>query len=478
MNSLSFPALIAIVLALLLVFVYLMVYNPILAFSIIGAAGYTLVFAVVCWRLYQTGFDLFSPVAIFGSFLLLTYPIKGMYILSTSAYGPFVTQNYRFLLDARHMLYFSEALALSAFCSLIFLWLINLHWLKQPAYKPLLSGRVWNLQRMSLVMAVISLALAVLFSWLISVSGGLGLYLQSVAGRQSFFYGRYFIYVLIDLFPEVSCFYLACQIERRNRYPFIFLPVLLIAISSANILVSVLAGNRSTFLIGFAIPMLAYWHYRVKPIKLVQAVLAVVLVLFVSIFYISTFRGGNIAERLTLETVQQNIGASINNISSLIFGGPDLVQLDTLMVTMQEIPVNHPYFAGESIKAILAFPVPRALYPDKPVRGNWLFTDAIFPSWRVNLSGFTVSYLGDWYMNFGIAGAVAGTILLGFVLRALLVRISPKASWANAVFYGLVLSNTLTIFRSDTFSLINFGISVFFAIAIILFCSSKQYSPD
>lgn len=473
----SFLRLFIVIIVVILLAVYFLVSDLAMTLSILGAIGFVFVFFRVCWRLYQTGFDLFSPVNIFGGFLLLAYPIKSLYILYTLSYGPFVNLNYKFILDEQHMIYFGAALALSSLCCILFLQIINVHWAKQTVNKPFLSGRTWNLQRISLLMIGISLALAVLFSWLVIELGGLKFYLQSVAGRQSFFYGRYYIYVLIDLFPEISCFYLACQIERRNYYPAVFLLVLITIITLLNLLVAVLAGNRSTFLTGFAIPMMVFWHYRVKTIKILQAALAIVLVLFAGIFYVSTFRGGDIAERLNSENIQKNISASINNFSSSIFGGPDLTQLDTLIVTMQEIPSNHSYFAGDSIKALLVFPIPRAFYPDKPVRGNWLFTDAVFPSWRVNLSGFTVSYLGDWYMNFGIVGAVLGTILLGFGLRILFFRLNPKVSWVSAVFYGFAISGTLTVLRSDIFSLINFGIVIFFAMAIIFFSSSiKQTS--
>ena len=474
----SFLRLFTVIIAVILLVVYFLVNDLAMALSILGAIGFVFVFFRVCWRLYQTGFDLFSPVNIFGGFLLLAYPIKSLYILYTLSYGPFVNLNYKFVLDEHQMLYFGAALALSSICCILFLQIINVHWAKQTLNRPLLSIRVWSLQRMFLLMVGISLLITILFSWLITEAGGLKFYLQSVAGRQSFFYGRYYIYILIDLFPEISCFYLACQIERRKQYPAVFLLVLITIITLMNLLVALLAGNRSTFLIGFVIPMMAFWHYRVNAIKIMQAVFMIGLVLFISLFYISTFRGGDIAEKLSLDNMQQSIFSSLSNISSSIFGGPDLVQFDMLMVTMHEIPSTHPYFTGDSIKAVLAFPIPRALYPDKPVRGNWLFTDAVFPSWRVNLSGFTVSYLGDWYMNFGVVGAIIGMVLLGFGLRILLLSLNPKTSWVGAVFYGLALSGTLTVFRSDIFSMVNFGISLIFAVMIITFCSSRKHNPD
>lgn len=474
----SFLRLFMVVIVVILLVVYFLVNDLAMTLSILGAIGFVFVFFRVCWRLYQTGFDLFSPVNIFGGFLLLAYPIKSLYILYTLSYGPFVTLNYKFILDEQHMLYFGAALALSSFCCILFLQIINVHWAKQTLNRPLLSIRVWSLQKMLLLMVGISLIITVLFSWLITEAGGLKFYLQSVAGRQSFFYGRYYIYILIDLFPEVSCFYLACQIERRNHYPAVFLLALITIITLMNLLVAVLAGNRSTFLIGFAIPMMVFWHYRVNAIKIMQAVFMSGLILFISLFYISTFRGGDIAGKLSLDNMQQSLFSSLSNISSSILGGPDLVQFDMLMVTMREIPSTHQYFNGDSIKAVLAFPIPRALYPDKPVRGNWLFTDAVFPSWRVNLSGFTVSYLGDWYMNFGIVGAIIGMVLLGFGLRTLLLSLNPKTSWVSAVFYGLALSGILTIFRSDIFAIVNFGISLVFAVMIVTFCSSRKHTHD
>ncbi|MEW6404722.1 MAG: O-antigen polymerase [Chloroflexota bacterium] len=465
-------------LAALPVFIYVMVNKPSLALSLLGSILYTAMLVMVGWRLVRASFDLFSPVVFMGVFFLLTYPVKGIYILFARAYGPFVTQNYRFTLDARLMGYFAGALALSAFCCFTFLWIINTTQNKQRGFKLLLAGRAWHLDRVFLLMLLISFFLSALFVWLIVSAGGMRAYLQSVASRQLFFYGRYYIYILIDLFPEVSCFFLAALYERWKSYPRPVLVSAFIVVAGANLLVSLLAGNRSTFLIGFLIPVMIFWHYRIKPIRLAQATVAVVVVLFASILYIGTFRGGNVAERLTLANLQGNIATSFRNISSLMFGGPDLVQFDVLMVTMQEIPANHPYFAGDSLKALAAFPIPRALYPDKPVRGNWLFTEAIFPAWRVNLSGFTVSYLGDWYMNFGVVGAIVGITLLALGLRYLFSHLNPHLSWVNAVFYGLVVSSSLTVIRSDIFSLINFGLTLLFAVMITLFCSTSKQAAS
>lgn len=81
-------------------------------------------------------------------------------------------------------------------------------------------------------------------------------------------------------------------------------------------------------------------------------------------------------------------------------------------------------------------------------------------------------------MNFGIVGAIIGIVLLGIGLRILLLSLNPKTSWVSAVFYGLALSGILTIFRSDIFAIVNFGISLVFAVMIVTFCSSRKHTHD
>jgi hypothetical protein len=78
------------------------------------------------------------------------------------------------------------------------------------------------------------------------------------------------------------------------------------------------------------------------------------------------------------------------------------------------------YFFGEKLVAILLFFVPRAWWPDKPIVsaldvGNDLYTGGF-----VGTPNLSMSVIGDFYMDFGLAGVAVGSVVICIFFRLLL----------------------------------------------------------
>jgi len=92
-----------------------------------------------------------------------------------------------------------------------------------------------------------------------------------------------------------------------------------------------------------------------------------------------------------------------------------LSALQMAAVVIHDTPERVPYQGGWTLSYIVIGFIPRILWPGKPVfdAGQWI-TDNYGTGSR---SSTAVSWIGDFYMNFGIPGVVIGMLCMGFLLR-------------------------------------------------------------
>lgn len=137
-----------------------------------------------------------------------------------------------------------------------------------------------------------------------------------------------------------------------------------------------------------------------------------------------------------------------------------------LLFVVDQIPQHRPYMYGETLVTELLNPVPRFLWPGKPVGfgvvyASWYGADAL-------AGGPTLSpgILGEMYVNFGWLGIVVLSILGGVVCRAW-DRLGPATtrSMPGLLFYSLGLGCFLMQGRS-------FSLTLFYQIFAVLICIS------
>ena len=84
-----------------------------------------------------------------------------------------------------------------------------------------------------------------------------------------------------------------------------------------------------------------------------------------------------------------------------------------------QTPQPQPYLRGETYYPLLFKPVPRFLYPEKPTEVADLGQRYGLIAAENETNRYNLHQLGELYLNFGIAGALAGMFLLGAALRAI-----------------------------------------------------------
>ncbi|MBM3565476.1 MAG: hypothetical protein FJX42_05125 [Alphaproteobacteria bacterium] len=88
---------------------------------------------------------------------------------------------------------------------------------------------------------------------------------------------------------------------------------------------------------------------------------------------------------------------------------------------MAETPTRVPYFNGETLRPLLYMPVPRFLWPEKPLEniGNRIGHAYRILSPDDSATSINLPWIVEFYINFGTKGVIAGFALAGFALGGL-----------------------------------------------------------
>ena len=430
-------------------------------------------------KILNADVDIFSPLIGLGAILLLMYPIKALYILATKKYGPYVSLggNYSLPLVVDKMPNYIYAAFLSSIGVGIFLLICN----RKPSQglkvnHNIMDGRLWNWEKSIIVLVISLLGAYAVIAYSIIGSGNLVTFLrEGLASRHSYFYGRYFLFLIIRIFPLFSVVFIGYALEHIKQYPrsvkfFSFLCIVIVFLAG---LVCVLSGNRAFIIFDLLLPVLIIWHYRIKRINIIQAILLGLLITFSSLVYIGFLRGSNIFKGYDSKRFVETAQNTISNFSHQLFAGTDLIQFDVLITVVDAFPQDEEYLYGQSFLSIISAPIPRAIYPEKPERGNWIFTKKVFPEWHNRKSGITVTYIGDFYMNFGPLGVIIGMMLLGWIVRMSYNRLTINRSLIDTIVYAVCFSQIINLLHSDIYYLVDLIFAVVVSIAMAYFSSIK-----
>jgi hypothetical protein len=127
----------------------------------------------------------------------------------------------------------------------------------------------------------------------------------------------------------------------------------------------------------------------------------------------------------TIEKCTTN-SARVDLIAAGISWGRDQVlrRISTIRLldrVVTETPARVPFFNGETLRPLLFAPIPRFLWPDKPREniGNRIGHLYHILSPGDSTTSINLPWIVEFYINFGLKGAVLGLGLVGFVLGGL-----------------------------------------------------------
>lgn len=106
------------------------------------------------------------------------------------------------------------------------------------------------------------------------------------------------------------------------------------------------------------------------------------------------------------------------SMSDFLTGG-DTAMLPDLAIEIQYVPRVLPFQMGATYVEMLARPIPRAVWPEKPREADNQLMAVIWPQ-LVGVVGFAFSIFGEPYLNFGLAGVGIVLFLYGVISRVVL----------------------------------------------------------
>jgi oligosaccharide repeat unit polymerase len=109
------------------------------------------------------------------------------------------------------------------------------------------------------------------------------------------------------------------------------------------------------------------------------------------------------------------------------------------------------YLFGRSYVDGLTIPIPRLIWPEKPVSVTYQFRDEYFPAERERgtIAGTGFSSILEAYMNFGVAGIVAVYLLLGYCFGAFDGIAGRSLYWLPRLAQALSMPFAFTLPRSS-----------------------------
>ncbi len=160
--------------------------------------------------------------------------------------------------------------------------------------------------------------------------------------------------------------------------------------------------------------------------------------------------------------------------SSLIESGLGLMQRPYFMdigktsVIVNRVPEDVDYLYGRSFIAIFVAPIPRTMWPEKPiVRIGPFVAEEIYG--RITNSGIPPGFVGELYLNFGAPGVFLGMALIGALMASLYRKACARPQdWLFQVVYAISLFSIMFSLLSADFVLLisqlfRFGVPIFLA---------------
>ena len=164
---------------------------------------------------------------------------------------------------------------------------------------------------------------------------------------------------------------------------------------------------------------------------------------------------------------------SVTNIADT-FTKEDTAMSPALSILINNLGTNIPYQYGLSYFNLIAKPIPRTLWPGKPIEFDTQMMKVLFPKYAEQGVGFAFSAISEPLVNFGILGVVLFFIALGTINAKLLKRLRGTPSplnlflnaWIAGFMFVLIRGNLSVDFQRAVFPL--------FSGLIVLLLSNKK----
>ncbi|WP_165998473.1 O-antigen polymerase [Bacillus sp. Cs-700] len=391
-----------------------------------------------------------SPIFLVNIWVAIFILGDAVYTFSTKEFGPGEFERFSTDFNEVGTVSLVWSVALTSFYIAYFLLRNKRKKIREISKENMRYNVNFRITKFLFVITLIISMLALLYMVSNALSMGYSLVEVTQLRNKWFSDGGGILLTLIQSFKFALLVYIFSAIVNKKvkRKNIAFLIVL-------TLLIDLFLGTRSNFIYGFLLPLLIVIHQFYKQISIKKlAVLGIVIFLFIGVFYRTIARD---------QYFQSNENQSISNIvienfSSMphfFWGGFEASSFDGAIDVLRKYPNQSEFLYGESLIKGLSAPIPRSLWDNKPRGGgNAIYTQTFYPEFYGEIrSEYSVSFIGELYMNGGIIFVVVGFSIMGAILGAIYkILFLNGRNVFYILLYSLIISRTYSLFRGDFYN--------------------------
>jgi len=245
---------------------------------------------------------------------------------------------------------------------------------------------------------------------------GFSYFLEYSYIRSIIFQNSNYLFFLIQF--SIPSFLIIFSIYLKKKY-ILFLPILLLIIL---IFINFLLGGRFRT-VSILIMLISIYYYLQR-----KSIFKKIIFLFISIFLIFI--------SISIIRYFNSIYLIKNNIKDIVLSNLDYPFYFYKIII--NIPFNISYQYGKTFVTFLFYPLPRALFPQKPLSAGSFITQYLFP--YLKYSSVPPTILGELYLNFSYFGIMIGMFIIGILHKIIYEYFNlNKEKLSYIIFYSIII---------------------------------------
>ncbi len=167
-----------------------------------------------------------------------------------------------------------------------------------------------------------------------------------------------------------------------------------------------------------------------------------------------------------------NLGSAAFSLTNIVdtFTQEDTAMAPALAILLNDLGSKIPFQYGKSYINLVAKPIPRTLWPEKPVEFDTQMMRVLFPTYAASGVGFAFSAISEPLVNFGLIGVLFFFVGIGILNRFNLERLKKGQSsgsvflnaWLAGFMFVLIRGNLSVDFQRAVFPLASGLVALYF----------------
>jgi len=195
--------------------------------------------------------------------------------------------------------------------------------------------------------------------------------------------------------------------------------------------------------------------------------ITVVIIAAMLLFYPMKTIGRMAQEGATVSEISESSTEILREVA--VGQNGDQTVLDQFASSLTLIDRAGKLYWGTTYLALLTSPIPRQWWPEKPGLADYQ-KDFSTPSRPMGEMGMIMTFIGEFYLNFGYVGVAIISFLTAYWLTRVYFR-AYRSSYYSAIRFGylLIACNLIQVYRDGLMSLFTFTVVNMMPLSIIVF---------